>query len=387
MAIPAFQYYNWGQSAGESIRQNRLQAQAEQKQNMIGQYLPQALAGDANARNMLYQNAPELGLKADQELQARQAEKTKLDAEKEAQRQGEYVRDLTGVLGGVYSAPAEQRGAAWQQALGRLGSKYTPEELDDLTPEWSDQFGSTMAAELGAYSKESADILSRFGAIPSEQKGGKFDQYRTAGRSIVDLSTGKPIYTDPMQAQEYRLPTGYRPAPGGGMEAIPGGPADPANPLNVKKDPSQQATQDERQSALLLQRIRRAQADIATVLKESPESSRPSVAGEVFGLAGDTARNYANPEARQRIEAAQMDALDAALTLATGAAYTREQLEAQRRAHFPQLGDSKKTADEKNKRFADLVKDAELRSGRATPPMLERPMQEGQVFDFNDLPE
>lgn len=70
-------------------------------------------------------------------------------------------------------------------------------------------------------------------------------------------------------------------------------------------------------------------------------------------------------EDRLRAEAAQLDALDAALTLGTGAAYTREQLRGYAKSYFPQKGDTPIVIQEKNERFANLVNLARLQSGPA----------------------
>lgn len=70
-------------------------------------------------------------------------------------------------------------------------------------------------------------------------------------------------------------------------------------------------------------------------------------------------------EDRLRAEAAQLDALDAALTLGTGAAYTREQLKGYAKSYFPQKGDTPLVIQEKNERFANLVQLARLQSGPA----------------------
>ena len=93
-------------------------------------------------------------------------------------------------------------------------------------------------------------------------------------------------------------------------------------------------------------------------------------------------KNLANPEARQRVEAAELDILDAALTLATGAAYTREQLENTRSTYFPTLGDKPATVRDKAVRLDQLLKDAAMtKAGRAAPTL-----DEGTpVFDINAI--
>jgi len=59
--------------------------------------------------------------------------------------------------------------------------------------------------------------------------------------------------------------------------------------------------------------------------------------------------------------------LDAALTLGTGAAYTKEQLEGYRTSYFPQLGDDEQTIKAKAQRLNNLVEAAYSKAGRAAP--------------------
>jgi len=75
----------------------------------------------------------------------------------------------------------------------------------------------------------------------------------------------------------------------------------------------------------------------------------------------DTAANIATPENRQKVEAAQLDILDAALTLGTGAAYTKEQLEGYRKSYFPQLGDKPETIRDKQDRLNNILEAAKSR--------------------------
>jgi hypothetical protein len=71
---------------------------------------------------------------------------------------------------------------------------------------------------------------------------------------------------------------------------------------------------------------------------------------------------------RQIVESAQLDILDAALTLGTGAAYTREQLESYRKSYFPQIGDKPENVAAKRARLQNILRSAEIASGRAKVP-------------------
>lgn len=145
---------------------------------------------------------------------------------------------------------------------------------------------------------------------------------------------------------------------------IPGGPADPS------AKPAGNASEDERKSSTLLMRMDDALRTMNKVSGESPSAATPGFTASMISnvpLVGEIAANVITPENRQRIEAAQLDALDAALTLATGAAYTKEQLRGLSKSYFPQIGDSEQTIKEKRLRFANVIESAKTRAGRALP--------------------
>jgi hypothetical protein len=131
-------------------------------------------------------------------------------------------------------------------------------------------------------------------------------------------------------------------------------------------------SESERTAGYLATRLKNSLAQYQSVLGQNPEAALPTLRAEIIkGVTkSDYLKNLANPEARQRIEAAQYDMLDAALTMATGAAYTREQLESTRRSLFPELGDKPETIRDKAKRLDQLLKDAAMtKAGRAAPSL------------------
>jgi len=98
-----------------------------------------------------------------------------------------------------------------------------------------------------------------------------------------------------------------------------------------------------------------------------PKAATPNTSAEIarFVSRTDFLPNKINTEQRQIVEAAQEDILDAALTLGTGAAYSREQLAGYKKSFFPQMGDSSATVKTKQERLTNLLKSAEVASGRA----------------------
>ena len=122
-------------------------------------------------------------------------------------------------------------------------------------------------------------------------------------------------------------------------------------------------TEAEKTAAFLATRVANGLKNLTGI--EGGQS--PEILGSMVGAVSETAGNYLTSEPRQRVEAAQRDVLDAALTLGTGAAYTAEQLEGYRRSYFPQLGDTQATIDDKQQRLRVLLEAAKVKAGAAAP--------------------
>jgi hypothetical protein len=142
-------------------------------------------------------------------------------------------------------------------------------------------------------------------------------------------------------------------------------------------------SESERTAGYLTTRLKNSLQQYQTAIGENPKAAMPNMMAEV--IKGVTNSNYlknlATPESRQRVEAAQLDMLDAALTMATGAAYTREQLESTRRTYFPELGDKPETIRDKAVRLDRLLKEAAMtKAGRAAPKNTGEP-----AFDLNAI--
>lgn len=131
------------------------------------------------------------------------------------------------------------------------------------------------------------------------------------------------------------------------------------------------ATEGERKAATLLTRLRGSQAQLDAALEKNPGAAKPELLAESARkfpfLGGDVPANVVTSGPRQQVEAAQLDLLDAALTLGTGAAYTREQLIGYQKAYFPQIGDDANTVADKQERLKNVIRAAEIAAGRAEP--------------------
>ena len=113
-------------------------------------------------------------------------------------------------------------------------------------------------------------------------------------------------------------------------------------------------TEGERKAGTLLSRLQIADAQIAQQVGQTAP-----------GIGSSLTPRLAKPEERKRVEDAEMEFLDAGLTLSTGAAYTKEQLQGARQSYFPQYGDDANTIAAKNARRLNLIESAKLAAGKA----------------------
>lgn len=127
----------------------------------------------------------------------------------------------------------------------------------------------------------------------------------------------------------------------------------------------------ERTAAFLGTRLEGALKDINSAAAIDPTATKPNMTAElsrsVFGEGkmGEAVANNMTPAQRQIIDQAQEDALDAALTLGTGAAYSKEQLAGYKKSYFPQIGDTPESVAAKTVRFNRLIEAARVKAGSA----------------------
>ena len=131
-------------------------------------------------------------------------------------------------------------------------------------------------------------------------------------------------------------------------------------------------SEGERKAGFMANILDKNIAQMQAALGVDPSAVKPNVpASIVAAIAGENVLSRAiTPAQRQIIEDSQLDVLDAALTLRTGAAYTREQLLGMRGTYFPRIGDSPETVKAKQNRLETLLSSAYIAAGRATPPRL-----------------
>lgn len=127
-------------------------------------------------------------------------------------------------------------------------------------------------------------------------------------------------------------------------------------------------TEAQAKASALTSRVIGGFADIQEVIARNPESQEPGVVETLRGglapggVGGIFTREIAEPD-RRIVHDAQVDILDALLTLGTGAAYNKEQLESQLTAYFPQYNDTPEEIAVKNRRMRRQIEAAKIAAG------------------------
>ena len=134
-----------------------------------------------------------------------------------------------------------------------------------------------------------------------------------------------------------------------------------ARPLMGK---GQGMTEGERKASTLLQRLQFSENQLTKALVDDPNAAKPGVFTSALDVLSTPLANTLTPEARQRVQSAQLDILDAALTLGTGAAYTKEQLEGYRSSYFPAIGDGPTQVKDKKARLQNVISAAKIAAGK-----------------------
>ena len=230
-----------------------------------------------------------------------------------------------------------------------IGSELGRKALKDLQPEYKEVNGALY--EISA------------GMPPRLVAGSKKRDTVTVGNVVLDKDDMKVLYTAPD-------------APAGSIKEfqdfmkLPKNEQEAYLKLQEQKRPVTNVnmpSEGERKAATLASRLNFSVGQLNEAIGADPKAALPNTAAEIarFVSRTDFLPNKINTEQRQIVEAAQEDILDAALTLGTGAAYSREQLAGYKKSFVPQMGDSSATVKTKQERLANLLKSAEVASGRA----------------------
>lgn len=262
---------------------------------------------------------------------------------------------------GVLRPVSEARGTN----IGNIDpTKFTPESL--ATYQQSGNLGdlrqvSSMERGESPFGKiNTSDYTPK--SLAAFQKSGNFEDLVPKPDAIKATQDYTEPQLDQLSGKYVFLPK----RPGLPIRDLSGG---IVTDVKLAEKAGEKLTEGERTAGFLSERLNNSLNQLKTVTGQQPSAASPNVKAEAikFFTRSDYLKNLANPQSRQQVEAAQYDILDSALTLGTGAAYTREQLESYRQAYFPQLGDKPKTIEDKAKRLEGLLEAAYKKAGRAAP--------------------
>lgn len=240
------------------------------------------------------------------------------------------AQGLNGYLAGRENRLADKEEGQRSRALAEaLGGGKSPEELMAL----SAQYGAPelMDAAQFQYGK-SRDIAG--------------DQWRQS-RAAVDDSQWAQGHQLSKQALDLRsqpdVPSGYRSAQGGNLEAIPGGPADPNKPMPAR---AYRPTTDQANAAGFFDRMKASNAVLSdpNVTQAAMSFGQGLMNRAPLGLG-----NYMTSPEYQKYDQASRDFVNAILRKESGAAISESEFQNARIQYFPQPGDTPEKIAQKAK--------------------------------------
>ena len=259
---------------------------------------------------------------------------------------------LTNMMGQQIAGPNQPQAAGLgmaELAPKLMATKEGRAALKEFQPEYKEVNGALYEITLGA--------------PPKLVAGSKKRDTVTVGNVVLDKNDMSVLYTAPdAPASSIKEFQDFMKLPKAEQAAY--------LQLQEQKRPTtniNMPSEGERKAATLASRLNFSVGQLNEAVGADPKAALPNTAAEIarFVSRTDFLPNKINTEQRQIVEAAQEDILDAALTLGTGAAYSREQLAGYKKSFFPQMGDSAATVKTKQERLANLLKSAEVASGRA----------------------
>lgn len=161
-------------------------------------------------------------------------------------------------------------------------------------------------------------------------------------------------------------------APGAGKPSTPAKSEEQLRKEARIKAEESRATASQENSAYNIKRIVGNATKIQELLKDDPEAMNPGATESFFnsiGMGGTA--NLTRSSSRQQANGRMRDTIDALLYLATGAAYNKEQAEAQINAHMPLWSDKPETREAKRLAVIEKIKAGKSRLGNLWTPELD----------------
>jgi hypothetical protein len=138
-------------------------------------------------------------------------------------------------------------------------------------------------------------------------------------------------------------------------------------------------SESERVAAYNAGRTLLSAADIFNTIKSDPDAVAPGALETAVGLFVDP--NFVRSAERQIVSSAQYEAVDALLTLATGAAYNQEQRNSQIQRYIPLYSDKPETREYKKRALLDTIQVAKAKSGAAWTPEMDAALEKLGLVD------
>lgn len=359
----------------EDIKRAQADAQAQALYALAGRLFQGGKTGQSIAQGLqmgqqAYQQAMK-GQMADrlQMAQLQQMQQQRAEAEAAKRRQMFVEQRIAGAYQPEVTTETPLMDITGQQVMGPNVPQPARLDVQSIAPQLMMlPEGRKALAEFAPTYKEVGGQLyemPRFGGAPTLVAGTRKRDTVTVGNVVLDKDTMQPLYTAPDKPagaiQEF---LDFQKLPGADKKAY-------IDLLQAKRPVSTTTvnvpTGEERKAAVLSNRLNFSVTQMNEAIGADPKAALPNTSAEIakYITGSDFLANKLTPAQRQIVEAAQLDVLDAALTLGTGAAYTKEQLEGYRKSYFPQLGDKEEQIKTKQQRLQNILRSAEIASGRA----------------------
>lgn len=269
-------------------------------------------------------------------------------------------RALQGGVGGWQASKADEmeqgRGKALASALMRSGD---PSSL-----------------EQAGISMDAPELLDVAGSRRADARDQRNFDYRQS-RDAVDDSQWAQGHQLSQQALSLRsqpdVPSGYRTAQGGNLEAIPGGPADPNKPMPAR---ALRPTTDQANAAGFYDRIRNSNEILSD---PAVTQAAMSLGQNTMNMAPMGLGNYLTSPEYQKYDQASRDFVNAVLRKESGAAISESEFNNARIQYFPQPGDTPEKIQQKANNRAIVIEAMKRTAGPALSGQQTETQQPGQT--------
>lgn len=230
-----------------------------------------------------------------------------------------------------FNAQAELRSALARTTTTRRGTTVDP-AAEQIAAGIRDR----SEAQLGLAREEGATQRSVIAERGSQARTQLADLRQQQANGIAE----RRLDIEAAKIGQSGTPSGYRRTASGGLEFIPGGPADP----NSKAGGGKPLTEGQSKALLFGTRMQASEKVLTDLEKSGKLFSTPG-AGAGFGIG--SAVNLINSKEGQQLDQAKRDFLTAVLRRESGAVIADTEFASGNQQYFPQIGDSKEVIAQK----------------------------------------